>query len=261
VTSKNSDTEQRRATQNNARQRSSATQTATQDTPAQRSPSTGHAAPWQPCEARVTGLEPRRSCHREKRQPPTSRELAAAQPALRPLYCAGDARNVRLCREQCIENSSPTTATRVLRSACARRRRRGARWSVGDCSGQAISSGGVSGLPADIAHQRTSPLAVCPPYELWHRGDVTLHRDEAATRLVGRTARLRDVRCPRSRIVRCHSSKNGPVRVPKRGVLRRMQVADVPHKWLYEPDEDPKRKHHWNQDKARICDSRRNFCR
>jgi hypothetical protein len=36
----NSDPEQRRATQNNARQRSSATQ----DTPAQRSPSTGHAA-------------------------------------------------------------------------------------------------------------------------------------------------------------------------------------------------------------------------
>jgi len=29
-----------------------------------------------------------------------------------------------------------------------------------------------------------------------------------------------------------------------------MQVADAPHKWLYEPDEDPKRKHHWNQDKA-----------
>ena len=29
-----------------------------------------------------------------------------------------------------------------------------------------------------------------------------------------------------------------------------MQVADVPHKWLYEPDEDPKRKHHWNQNEA-----------
>lgn len=29
-----------------------------------------------------------------------------------------------------------------------------------------------------------------------------------------------------------------------------MQVADVPHKWLYEPDEDPKRKHHWTQDEA-----------
>jgi hypothetical protein len=29
-----------------------------------------------------------------------------------------------------------------------------------------------------------------------------------------------------------------------------MQVADMPHKWLYEPDEDPKRKHHWNQNNA-----------
>jgi hypothetical protein len=29
-----------------------------------------------------------------------------------------------------------------------------------------------------------------------------------------------------------------------------MQVADAPHKWLYEPDEDPKRKHHWNQNEA-----------
>jgi len=29
-----------------------------------------------------------------------------------------------------------------------------------------------------------------------------------------------------------------------------MQVADAPHKWLYQPDEDPKRKHHWNQNEA-----------
>lgn len=29
-----------------------------------------------------------------------------------------------------------------------------------------------------------------------------------------------------------------------------MQDAGGPHKWLYEPDEDPKRKHHWNEDKA-----------
>src|SRR5260370_5500804 len=92
--------------------------------------------------------------------------------------------------------------------------------------------------PAGLAH---SPVAVGPPYELWHRGDVTLRLDETATRTVSRTARLRDVRCLRSRIVRCHSNKNGPVRVPNRGVLRRMQVADAPHKWWYEPDEDPKR--------------------
>jgi hypothetical protein len=29
-----------------------------------------------------------------------------------------------------------------------------------------------------------------------------------------------------------------------------MQVDDVPHKWLYEPDDDPKRKHHWNRNEA-----------
>ncbi len=29
-----------------------------------------------------------------------------------------------------------------------------------------------------------------------------------------------------------------------------MQVADMPHKWLYQPDEDPKKKHHWNQGEA-----------
>lgn len=29
-----------------------------------------------------------------------------------------------------------------------------------------------------------------------------------------------------------------------------MQVPDAPHKWLYEPDENPKRKHHWNQNTA-----------
>jgi hypothetical protein len=93
-------------------------------------------------------------------------------------------------------------------------------------------------------------LAVFPTYELWHRGGVTLNRVETATRAAGRTARLRDVRCPRSRAVRRHSNKNGLVCVSKRGVLRRMQVADMPHKWLYEPDEDPKRKHHWNQNDA-----------
>jgi hypothetical protein len=50
VTSKNSDGEQRRATRNNARRRSSATQ----DTPAQRSPGTGRAAQWQPCKRLTT---------------------------------------------------------------------------------------------------------------------------------------------------------------------------------------------------------------
>jgi len=29
-----------------------------------------------------------------------------------------------------------------------------------------------------------------------------------------------------------------------------MEDAEAPHKWLYEPDEDPKRKHHWNQNEA-----------
>ena len=29
-----------------------------------------------------------------------------------------------------------------------------------------------------------------------------------------------------------------------------MDIADVPHKWLYEPDENPKRKHHWSRDEA-----------
>jgi hypothetical protein len=29
-----------------------------------------------------------------------------------------------------------------------------------------------------------------------------------------------------------------------------MEVADMPHKWLYEADEDPKRKHHWRQNRA-----------
>src|SRR6266568_2885800 len=100
-----------------------------------------------------------------------------------------------------------------------------------------------------------SPLAMCRLYGLWHRGGVTLNRDEAATRAVASSTRLRDVRCPRNRcprgrIVRYHSNENGLVRVPRRGVLRRMQDADVPHKWLYEPDEVPKRKHHWDQDEA-----------
>jgi hypothetical protein len=62
--------------------------------------------------------------------------------------------------------------------------------------------------------------------------------------------RLHDARCPRNRIVRCDSIKDGPIRVPERGVLRRMHVAEAPHKWLYEPDEDPKRKHHWHQNAA-----------
>jgi hypothetical protein len=105
-------------------------------------------------------------------------------------------------------------------------------------------------LPVDVANRDHLISAVCQPHKLWHRGGVTLNRDETAGRAVGRTARLRGVRCPRSRIVRCHLNKNGPVRVPKQGVLRRMQVADVPQKWLYEPDEDPKRKHHWTRDEA-----------
>ena len=125
-----------------------------------------------------------------------------------------------------------------------------ARWSVWNSRGRTISSYGViDGRPYPTT-ARLPWLAVCPQCELWHRGEVTLIRDETATLAAGCTAPLRDVRCPRSRAVRRHSNKNGLVCVPKRGVLRRMQVADMPHKWLYEPDEDPKRKHHWNQNNA-----------
>jgi hypothetical protein len=117
-------------------------------------------------------------------------------------------------------------------------------------SGQNISSS------KDLFHQVMligvpSVAAVCPPYELWHRGDVTLRLDEGSTSAsCRRTARLHDARCLRSPIVRRHRVENEPVHVPKRGELRRMQDADAPHKWLYEPDEDHKRKHHWNQNEA-----------
>jgi hypothetical protein len=104
--------------------------------------------------------------------------------------------------------------------------------------------------PAHIVHERTLYSTVCPPHELWHRGDVTLRLNEAPTRAVGCTVRLRDVRCLRDRTVQGSSNKNGSVGVLKRGVLRLVQVADAPHKWLYEPDEDPKRKHHWDQNEA-----------
>lgn len=62
--------------------------------------------------------------------------------------------------------------------------------------------------------------------------------------------RLPDARCQRSREFWRHRSVNGLVCVRRRGVFRRMQVADNPHKWLYEPDENPKRKHHWAENRA-----------
>ena len=86
MTSKNSDGEQRRATPNNARRRSSATQTATQDTPAQRSPGTGHAAQWQPCNARLTGPIEHGSVVTQTAS--TSSELPVRQPAVVPTRAA-----------------------------------------------------------------------------------------------------------------------------------------------------------------------------
>lgn len=35
-----------------------------------------------------------------------------------------------------------------------------------------------------------------------------------------------------------------------RGELSRVSNADVPHKWLYEADENPKKKHRWNLNNA-----------
>ena len=87
-------------------------------------------------------------------------------------------------------------------------------------------------------------------YKVWHRGGVTLTQDERATRARSRRLRLHNARCRRGRKVWRYSDVNGLVCVPKRGVLRRMQVPDIPHKWLYEPDENPKKKHHWDQSAA-----------
>ncbi len=36
----------------------------------------------------------------------------------------------------------------------------------------------------------------------------------------------------------------------KRGLVRRMSVVNNPQMWLYEPDEIPKKKHHWKEDRA-----------
>jgi len=36
----------------------------------------------------------------------------------------------------------------------------------------------------------------------------------------------------------------------KRGLARRMPVMDALRMWLYEPDENPKKKHHWKEDRA-----------
>ncbi len=67
------------------------------------------------------------------------------------------------CREQCIESSSPTDRVHASSTPPARvdADAEQTRWNVGDRSGQTSSSGGVIGLPADIAHQRTFRLRRC----------------------------------------------------------------------------------------------------
>jgi len=59
-------------------------------------PSTDHAAPRQPCETSVTGLEPPQSCRRED-SPYIPRTRHGTALLAARTYCAGDARNVRLC--------------------------------------------------------------------------------------------------------------------------------------------------------------------